>query len=163
MADIFNDHARTAMLKAYFDVSSTFYAILLMENTTAGTEPEKEDLIAGGGRTNLTTLDEFDGGGYIGDHAGSGRKACVFQFTTNTTDHKTTMNVVNNYIEWTALSNSATGRQIAGCMIIKKGTSNDQDAKFVTYFELPVAIDPNGKDFRFEFPAIADHRNVVAA
>ena len=122
MASHWYVYAVAKMMLAYLVTGADIRLALLMTNTTADTEEDKE-FVSG-----FTTLDEMDGANYV-------RKALASEaIETDTTNNRGEFSGTSP-VTWTALG--AGTRQVAGILLYKHVT-NDADS-------IPVAwIDTGG-------------------
>lgn len=103
---------------------------LLMTNTTADTNTDPNFL------TDLT-LDECDGSGYV-------RKSLVTEaVNTDLTNDRAEFDADD--VTWTALGNSATGRQIQGYLIYKHVGADSANIP-ILFRDFAATINPGGND-----------------
>lgn len=144
MASVAYTIAKKDFLDATVNMASdVIKAMLLMTNTTADTEAGAATVSA------ITTLDEFDGAGYIKDHGGAGRQVIDITVATSGTEGQATADVDPE--TWTALSVGT--RDIQGALVHKEGTADDTTAVPIAFVDFPSDITPNGGDISINWAA----------
>lgn len=141
MASHWYNEALRAIMAGELDLNAHDIRVaLLMTNTTADTENGGKTTISGG--SGFTTLDEFDGSGYV-------RKQLATE-AVNKDDANDRAEFDADDVTWTALG--AGTRSVAGILVYRHIT-NDADSIPIAWIEFASAKTPDGSNFTVEWDA----------
>lgn len=141
MATHWYNEALRAIMAGELDLNAHDIRVaLLMTNTTADTENDGKTTISGG--TGFTTLDEFDGSGYV-------RKALANE-AVNKDDANDRAEFDADDVTWTALG--AGTRSIAGILVYRHVTT-DADSVPIAWLEFATPKTPDGSDLTVQWNA----------
>jgi len=147
MASHFFNEAKRAFSNKEIDIDTdTIKATLVMTNTTADTEYEKDTVSA------LTTLDEMDGTGFTWGHGNDGRK------TLSVTLSEVIGAPGVGYAMWDATdvtwaSLGAGTRDVQGVLIFKEGASDDTTAVPICFVDFAADFTASGGDLTVQWHA----------
>lgn len=146
MASFIYNELKKLVLNGGIDFDSHDIRVaLLMTNTTADTQNDAIDTI-----NDFTTLDEFDGSGYV-------RKALANETVTkDDTNDRAAFSADN--VTWTTLG--AGTRSVAGALIYKHNT-NDTDSIPLAWIEFSAT--PDGNDFVIKWNSGSASGDIIRA
>ena len=141
---VFNDGVSALAQSIDWVGAATVHAILVSDSY----DGVKRD---GPAITDITTLDEFTGTGYVKGWGGAGRKALASRSvelveTDGPTVNKVRLKAAN--VTWTAIKDD----NIRGVLIVIPGGASDTTSKILAYLDLGESLPTNGSDITIVWP-----------